>query len=125
MNQTDIDKSRKLLLEEKSLIETELGKIAQKNPEIKDDWITVFAKNDSTDTLDEKAHSVTEFEEERALEQSLEERLKEINITLTKIAAGSYLQCSNCKLPIEEKRLVASPVSHLCIDCANKIPNLT
>ena len=123
MDQQDIDKIKKSLLEEKKAIETELGQIATKNPDIKGDWVAKFTKNDSTDTLDERARNVTDYEEERAVEQSLETRLQEINLALKRIENDQYALCTNCQSSIEEKRLMAMPIIHLCIDCAQKRSN--
>src|SRR3989344_4758836 len=96
----DIDhvkKLKKTLLEEKAQIEDELGKIAVKNPNIKGDWTSVPQDIlDPADSLDEKAQTVTNLEERRAVEHNLELRLKEIDATLQQLNAGTYGVCTNC-----------------------------
>ena len=120
----DIDhvkKLKKTLLEEKAQIEAELSKIAVKNPNIKGDWTSVPQDIlDPADSLDEKAQTVTNLEERRAVEQNLELRLKEIDATLQQLDAGTYGVCTNCSTVIDKKRLDAIPAVKMCMDCASK-----
>ena len=110
------------LTQEKTDIEAELAKFAKRNPAIKGDWTSVVNDNaDASDSLDDKAHEVTDYEERRAVEQNLELRLKQIEETLYKIDAGTYGICSNCSLPIEPTRLLATPAVRHCFSCASKI----
>lgn len=113
---------RDSLIKEKIAIESELAKFAKPNPAIKGDWTSVV-NNDSeaSDSLDDKAHEVTDYEERRAVEQNLELRLKQIEDSLFKIDAGTYGICSNCSQPIEEKRILASPAVRHCFSCASKL----
>ena len=74
---------------EKEIIEVELGRFTTKNPVVKGDYRAVFPKSDQSDTLDEQAHSVTEYEQDMEIEQNLELRLREINETLAQIDAPS------------------------------------
>ncbi len=118
MNPKDLQKLKEELEEEKKKIEAELDSFANKNPVVKGDYQARFPSTDQTDTLDEKAHSVTGYEEERAVEQNLELRLKEIGEALKKIEAGAYGVCVKCQVQIEEKRLAAVPVARFCLSCA-------
>ena len=120
MTPKEQEKLKEMLLTEKEAIENELSGFASKNPVVKDDWQTHFHKSDSSDTQDEKARDVTDYEEERAVEQNLELRLKEINETLEKIEKGSYGVCDKCLSPIDQRRLKVIPVARFCVDCAKK-----
>lgn len=121
MDQKQIQQLRKTLLDEKAVLEQQLNHIAKKNPMIKGDWTAVTSDLvDPSDTLDEKAQNVTSFEERRAVEQSLELRLKEIEATLQQLEQGTYGICSNCGSPIDKKRLQAMSVVKMCFDCATK-----
>ena len=120
MDTKEREKLKKLLLEEKAVIEKELGKIATKNPDIGGDYQAHFHKSEQSDTLDEKAHSITDYEEERAIEQNLELRLKDINGTLKKLEEDKYGTCETCLAPIAKKRLEVVPVARFCLDCAEK-----
>lgn len=121
MTPQEIKKLKKALLKEKKILETELNRIATQNPFIKGDYQTHFHKPDPDDTPDEKAHSITDYEEERAIEQNLELRLRELNDTLKKIEEGTYGICDKCHTPINEKRLKVIPIAKLCFDCAKKV----
>ncbi len=121
MDQETQAKLKELLLKEKEQIELELGKFTSRNPMVQGDYQTHFHKSDQSDTLDEKAHSVTEYEEEKAVEQNLESRLKEINETIIRLDTGTYGACYKCQSPIDEKRLKVLPVAGLCMDCAKKV----
>ena len=112
MDQQHANQLTQTLLEEKKQIEGQIDLMSKKNP---DDIA------DASDTLDEKAQDVTNMDERRAVEQNLELRLREIEETLAKLDAGTYGICSNCKSPIDEKRIQAMPIVQFCFDCANKV----
>ncbi|OGN29049.1 MAG: hypothetical protein A3A33_00115 [Candidatus Yanofskybacteria bacterium RIFCSPLOWO2_01_FULL_49_25] len=121
MDQQQLAKLKQDLLEEKARIEEELRGIATPNPLVKGDWVaSASVKSDSSEPMDDRAHSVTDFEERRAVEQNLELRLKDINQTLARIDAGTYSVCTNCKSSIEPKRLLAIPTGALCMNCSQK-----
>jgi DnaK suppressor protein len=121
MTLQELEKLKRELLEEKKTLEEELGRIADEDAAIKGNYFARFHKAEPDDTLDEKAHSITDYEEERAVEQTLELRLQEINETLKKIEEGSYGICEKCLTPIEEERLKAIPLAKLCLSCAKKV----
>ncbi|MEK7615916.1 MAG: TraR/DksA C4-type zinc finger protein [Patescibacteria group bacterium] len=121
MDKQQTEQLKKSLLQEKAALEAQLSQIAKKNPAVKGDWTSVPQDiSDPADSLDEKAQTVTNLEERRAIEQNLELRLKEIDETLEKLDKGSYGICSNCNLPIDKKRLIAKPAVKFCIVCATK-----
>lgn len=109
-----------MLLREIKILKVELGRIATQNPSVKGDYQAHFHKPDQSDTLDEKARSITDYEEERAVEQSLELRLREAKDTLKKIDDGTYGICEKCRSSIDQKRLKVVPVAKFCFDCAKK-----
>ncbi|PJE51177.1 MAG: hypothetical protein COV29_02795 [Candidatus Yanofskybacteria bacterium CG10_big_fil_rev_8_21_14_0_10_36_16] len=119
----DKESQKKLLKdleEEKVRLEEELSTIANKNPSIEGDWKAKHNSSDSSDTFDEKAHSVADYEKNRALEHDLETRLAEINDAIEKINSGKYGDCVNCSSQIPKKRLMAIPTAKFCVDCAEK-----
>lgn len=118
MTPSEFEKLKEELEKERDTITSELEKFATRNPVVKGDYRSRFPTTDQSDTSDEKAHSVEEFEKERGVEQNLELRLKEINETLDKIQIGTYGVCNRCRSPIEEKRLKAIPVAQFCVSCA-------
>jgi RNA polymerase-binding transcription factor DksA len=58
-----------------------------------------------------------------SLEDRDQQRLREIESALERLAAGDFA-CGNCGRPIEEERLRAEPTVRLCADCANRSKNL-
>lgn len=120
MDPKESEKLKQVLLTEKALIEKELAHFANKDPHVKGNYESIMPQVDSSDTLDEKAHSVTDFDQEIAIEHNLELRLKEINETLTKIESGTYGVCDTCGQQIQQKRLEIKPAARFCIDCAKK-----
>lgn len=54
---------------------------------------------------------------ESAIVQQQEQELKEINVTLGKIASGDYGICEMCEDPIGFQRLKVKPHAIYCIDC--------
>lgn len=121
MTPQEVKKLRAALVKEIKVLEAELARIASQNPSVKGDYQAHFHKPDSSDTLDEKAHSITDYEEERAVEQNLELRLREAEVTLKKIDGGTYGICEKCASPIDARRLRAVPVAKFCVDCAKKV----
>lgn len=120
MTKEELQKLREDMLAEKNLLETELGKIAVKNPLVEGDYQAKFDKTDTSATPEEKANSIMDFEERRAVEQNFELRLKEINDTLKRIDDGKYGICEHCGSTIEGKRLKAVIAAKYCMDCAQR-----
>ena len=120
METQDLKKLRADILKEISTIEQELSRFTVKNPVVRDDYQSIYPKSDQSDTADEKAHSVTSYQEEKAIEQNLELRLKELKETLRKIDEGSYGVCTDCNQPIEVKRIQATPTVSQCLNCAKR-----
>lgn len=54
-----------------------------------------------------------------ALDDSLNDELKQIDEALKSIEKGYYGRCSHCGGEIAVKRLLAVPHTNLCIDCAS------
>ena len=47
-------------------------------------------------------------------------RLDQIKKALSRISDGSYAQCTECGVQVQEARLLAIPETEFCIDCASK-----
>lgn len=120
MTPQELKKLREDLLTEATKIEKLLDEFTTENPVVKGDRKSHFHKSDSSDTLDEKAHGVTDSEQERAVEQNLELRLREIKETIKKIDGGTYGVCEKCVSPIDVRRLKVMPVARFCVDCTKK-----
>jgi len=106
------------LEEEKKKLENDLGQVGRKNPEVAGDWEATppdFGA-EVPDTGD-MASAFEEMENRSAVEDSLEERLMDVNKALEAIKDGTYGTCSvgGKKHPIESKRLDANPAATECV----------
>ena len=120
MDQQELKKLRESLAAEIAALEKQLGEFTTENPIVKGDRKAHFHATDQSDTLDEKARSVIDYEEERAVEQNLELRLREIGDTIKKIDEGAYGICEKCVSPIDVRRLKVMPAARFCVDCTKK-----
>lgn len=120
MDKTELKKLRESLVIEAVAIEKQLNEFTSENPVIKGDRRSHFHETDPSDSPSDKAHSVTEFEEERAVEQNLELHLREIKDTIKKIDEGAYGICEKCISPIDVRRLKVMPIAKFCVDCTKK-----
>jgi RNA polymerase-binding transcription factor DksA len=66
---------------------------------------------------EEGADEASELEKRLALEERLEESLKEVERALEKYEAGTYGLCDSCGQLIEQARLEAIPQASLCLNC--------
>lgn len=96
----------------------ELESFATKDPNLKHNWDARYPNREDGDK-EEEADEVQEYENALSLEHSLELKLKDTNVALTKIAEGNYGICEKCGKEIEEERLEAAPEAKLCMKCNN------
>lgn len=125
MNKKLLEELKAKLNVEKENVEKELTKFAKKDSNLKHDWDTVFPlqqKEKNGTDLEGAADEVEEYSTLLSLEYSLENRLKDINITLEKIEKGQYGKCEKCKKNINEERLKIYPAARLCMKCENENP---
>jgi len=87
----------------------QLRALGQPSPERKEG--SPFGKRE------EGADEASELEKRLALEERLEESLKEVEHALEKYQAGTYGLCDSCGQPIEYARLEAIPQASLCLKC--------
>jgi RNA polymerase-binding transcription factor DksA len=104
-----------VLLKEKARLEIELGEFTKKNPHVAGDYDTKFSEYG--DDSDENAHEVEEYTVNKPLEITLENTLRDINRSLTRLEQGTYGICKYCDKPIDEDRLLARPTSSSCVSC--------
>lgn len=119
MDKNELKKLEEILVKEKVKLETELSKIATKDPDAKDDYDAIIP--DLGRSPDENAQEVTEFDKRKSLEHNLENRLADVNRKLEEIAEGSHGVCHNCNGNINPDRLRAVPTASLCISCAKAV----
>ncbi|MFA6183853.1 MAG: TraR/DksA C4-type zinc finger protein [Parcubacteria group bacterium] len=117
LNEKEIKKFEEMLIEQKGKLEEELGRIAKPTSD-KGDYETVY--EDIGDDREDNASEVEEYVDNVALENNLEEQLKEINRSLEKIKSDSFGVCEECGKEIAIERLEANPSAVKCMQCASK-----
>lgn len=66
---------------------------------------------------DDNAMEVTELADEVSLVERLKNELRDTEKALAAIDKGAYGICKYCGKEIDEKRLLARPISSSCIEC--------
>lgn len=116
MNANFITEMQAQLQEEKSKLETELGRFSHRNLQAAEvDFDANFPN--LGDKEDENASEVATYSDNLSLENELEKQLRDVLSALKSIEAGNYGICKYCKQEISEARLRARPTSSSCIDC--------
>jgi len=108
------------LEKEKSQIEEELKKFAQKDEKLKGDWDTRYPKWDGeagSSSSETMADELEEYESLLPVEHVLELKLRDIDSALEKIKKGKYGICEKCGKEIEIERLKAIPEARFCLKC--------
>lgn len=105
------------LEEEKKKLESELGGIAQKNPDNPSAWQPVATESNASEA-DENllADNIESLEENTAITNSLEARYGDVKISLDKINSGTFGLCEICNKEIEADRLEANPAARTCME---------
>jgi RNA polymerase-binding transcription factor DksA len=107
------------LEKELTLIESEMGKIARRNPSNPNDWeaIEENADNNESDPND-VADEIENFEGNQSILRKLEPQYNDIKKALDKIENGTYGICEVGGEEIPENRLEANPSARTCIEHA-------
>ena len=114
MNQDFIEQSKKKLEDEKSRLETLLGRFAKRAKTTdREEFASKFTNlgNEEGDNAQEVEMYETNLGEER----SLERRLQKVNSALERIENGNYGKCSVGGEEIEAARLSVAPEADTCV----------
>lgn len=117
INKKFLDEQKEILLQEKSKIEERLGSFAKESEDHKGEWTSNMPDFDKSSSLEEEADEVEEFGMRLALEQSMEEQLKAVDLALDKIKKGTYGICDKCDKEIPQGRLKVYPQASFCQKC--------
>lgn len=105
------------LEEELKAIETELKTVGIQNPHNPADWEGTETKLDVLSAAadeNEAADKFEEYEENRAISETLEVRYNAVKRALEKLEDGNFGTCEVCHAPIEEARLEANLAARTC-----------
>lgn len=117
MNDAKISAFKERLEKELAQVEGELKTVGVQNPKNPSDW---EGKETDLDVMsavadgNEAADKQEEYEENRAITETLEIRYNAIKRALEKIGDGTYGICEISGEPIEEARLEANPAARTC-----------
>ena len=119
-----LEKLKKQLEKEKTVIEEELKSFTKRDVRLKGDWDTRFPSFNGGEAggglLEKEADEVEEYSTLLPIEYVLELKLKNINSALEKMEGGKYGICEKCGKEIEVERLEISPEAKYCLKCAPK-----
>ena len=107
----DVDKFRKMLLDERKRLEKEL----HANAETEADRGSELSDYDNHPA--DAASETYERTKRYALDENFREIIERIDDALRKIEQHSYGLCDRCGEPINVERLKAIPYATLCIEC--------
>jgi len=100
---------------EKAELEGELKELGRLNPDNPSDWEATPVERDVSQADENTvADSISEFEGNSAIVNTLEARYKDVKSGLDKIKHGVYGKCQVCQAEIEEDRLEANPAARTC-----------
>lgn len=113
LKQEKIVEFRTKLVAAKKRLEADLGVIADKNED--GDFETKFPESIG-DRVDENATEVEMFADNLAVEDTLENQIKDINEALARMEAGTYGVCEKTGRDIPVERLEAYPAARTVVN---------
>lgn len=117
MDKKFIAEQKETLLQSKQRLEEQLNSFAKESDKVAQNWDANMPAFDPGTSLEEEADEVEEFGMRLALEGTLEQELKKVNLALDKIKKNRYGICDKCQKPIPQGRLRAYPQAELCAKC--------
>ncbi|CAM2802574.1 TraR/DksA C4-type zinc finger protein [Hathewaya histolytica] len=119
MDNRNMDKHRKNLLEERKSLLSIIDNIKEDNLLSKDEDSSELSSYDNHPS--DSASEMFEMEKNMALEENEKVMLKKIDKALHSIENGTYGSCKMCGKNISSGRLEVIPYAEYCIDCQNHI----
>jgi DnaK suppressor protein len=119
----NLEKLKEKLKKDKASIEKELERFAKKDSKPKGEWDTRFPLFDGEvggSALEKAADETEEYSTLLPIEESLENRLRSLNLALKKMKTGRYGICEKCQKKISLKRLKIYPDAKNCQKCTSK-----
>lgn len=111
----DIQHFKDKLVAEKARLEQELNSVGRQNPQNPEDWEATVSDLDVLPADENEVADVfEELEENKALLETFEAQLRDVDAALEKIEKGTYGICEVSGEPIEEDRLEANPSARTC-----------
>ena len=116
----DTEHFKHKLEEEKRALESELAKVGRKNPDNPSDWEAKVTEQDVSQADENNlADSITAYEDNNAIMNTLESRYNDVKSGIDKIKHGVFGRCQVCQKEIEIERLEANPAARTCQEHMN------
>jgi len=116
-----IEEMKQTLLAEQEKVQAELGKFTHKNPNADGDFDADFPE--FGDEEDDNVQEVQAYAVNKALEETLEKKLRDINAALKRMDENTYGICKYTGEPIDERRLRARPTSSSSVAAKKVLTN--
>lgn len=123
MDKKVLEQIKKDLIEQRNKILKDLNVVTEKDEHEKDEHRAKFP--DYGDKPEENVQEIDEYTTNVATERILESSLRDIESALKRIEDGTYGICKYCKKEISEKRLLIRPVASACVECKEKLQNMS
>ena len=123
ISQKLLQKLKLKLKEEKTSIEKELKKFAEKDRKLKGGRhprFPLFNGEIGGAALEKAADEIEEYSILLPIEYTLEIKLRNINLALKKMKKGKYGICERCGKLINIRRLKVYPEARTCLKCKKK-----
>jgi len=119
----DVDKYKKILVEERDRLQAELKRIEDRAAG-RDRLHSEQAGQDFDEPGGDAATETVERAQSMAVGASLREQLDEVTAALGKVDEGTYGICDSCHKPITKKRLAVLPWATLCKECRSGLSGM-
>lgn len=110
-----IQNQKEKLLSEKSLLEKELNNISTKDSKLEGDFDANFP--DYGRSPEDNATEEEEYGSRVGVENSLEIKLRNVDLALKNIDENKYGVCGKCGAEMDVERLTAMPSATYCVTC--------
>ena len=112
----NVEPYRKRIEAEKAKLETEMGSVGRKNPNVPGDWEAIPSETGTESDLADQADVVMNRENNAAILADLEARYDTIISALVRLEKKTYGKCEVCNKGIVEARLEADPAATTCTE---------
>ena len=119
MNTKIISQIKKELTQKRTEVLAELSGFTKEDKHAKTEHRPKFT--DLGAANDDNAKEVDAYTTNLSVRRVLESTLKDIDSALKRIEKGTYGICKYCGKEINEKRLLARPVSNSCVTCKSSL----
>lgn len=117
MNKKMLQKIEEALKAKKKTLEARLGSFAQESEMGAGDWSAKMPLYNSDGNMETEADEVEEYGTRVALQKTLDDELRDVNLALLRIKKGQYGKCEKCQKTIPQERLLVYPQAKVCAKC--------